>query len=78
MAKRSRYSVVVGNIGTVYDGTSRLFALRAFNEYRRQSRTGRGRAGGESVTMFTNDEPTAEHVGSLDDWTDREGDESAF
>ena len=72
---RLRYTTIVGNIGIVYDGTSRLFALRHFNEYRAQSNTGRGRANGEDVTMLTNDEVTAEHIGRLDQWEDRPGDE---
>ena len=65
MAKRHQYEIIVGNIGTVYAGGSRLFALRAYNEYRAQSNTGRGRAGGESVTMLTDGEISAEHEGSL-------------
>jgi hypothetical protein len=71
---RHTYEVIVGNIGTVYRGGSRLFALRRFNEYRRQSTTGRGRAGGEPITMFTDGEISAEHAGSLDAWEDRPGD----
>ncbi len=51
MAKNS-YSVVVGNIGNVHAGTNKRAALATFAEYVRQSKTGRGRAGAESVILF--------------------------
>jgi len=61
---RHRYEVIVGNIGTVYQGSSKLFALRRFNEYRNLSDIGYGRASEESITMLTDDEITAEHIGA--------------
>lgn len=71
---RTRYEVIVGNIGTVYSGGSLRLALKHFTEYRSQSETGRGRAGGEDVALMTDGEITTEHTGSLAHWEDREGD----
>ncbi len=55
MERRTRlrgYQVVVGNIGTVYDGLSREMAENSFKDYRELSRSGYGRAAGEMVTLF--------------------------
>jgi hypothetical protein len=51
----SRYQVIVGNVGTVYDGDSRDNAHLAFEEYVAQSRNGYGRAAGESVALMLDD-----------------------
>jgi len=59
--EKIRYEVIVGNIGTVYDGSDRDEAEDTFDEYVRQSKSGRGRAGGESVVLMKDDEPVAEH-----------------
>ena len=59
--------VIVGNIGTVYDGPYGVDADRAFHEYREQSRSGYGRAGGESVTLMCNGEILREHYGESAD-----------
>lgn len=58
-----RYEVIVGNIGTVYDGPSQHTAWLAFEEYRLQSTQGYGRAAGESVTCLHRDEVLWEHHG---------------
>ena len=50
--KAIRYTVLVGNIGAVYDGDSRAAAMTAYEEYVRQSQNGYGRAAGEPVTVF--------------------------
>lgn len=55
------YEVVVGNIGSVYKGTDKDEAGRVFDEYRDQSKSGVGRAGNESVTLFDNNEIDREH-----------------
>ena len=60
-----RYEVIVGNIGTVYDGNDLAEANRKFDTYVEQSKSGRGRAGGEDVTIMTNGEPTREFEGSI-------------
>ena len=72
------YELIVGNIGSVYVGRSKREAMKHFAEYVSQSKSGHGRAGGEDVTLLQNDEPIKEHFGNLNDWEDREGDESAF
>jgi hypothetical protein len=51
MKPTSVYCVLVGNIGTVYEGPSLRQALKDFAEYRRQSKTNYGRAAGEPVTL---------------------------
>ena len=51
----STYSVIVGNIGTVYDGASIREARATFANYREQSRAGTGRAAGERVTLTSSD-----------------------
>lgn len=59
-----KYQIIVGNIGTVYDGDSRIEAIQAYSEYRNQSRNNYGRASGENVSMFENGELKWEHNGS--------------
>lgn len=64
--RRTSYDVVVGNIGTVYSGTDRSLALQKYHEYVAQSKSGRGRAGGESVTLFRDGEIWKEHQGTVE------------
>lgn len=52
----SRYEVIVGNIGTVYDGPLFKEALTSYSEYKRQSKAHYGRAAGESVTLLKDGE----------------------
>ncbi len=60
------YQVIVGNIGTVYDGASWGIARATFDDYATQSCEGYGRAAHESVTMTEDGEPILEHFGSAD------------
>jgi hypothetical protein len=60
-AEYDKYSVLVGNIGEVYEGYSEDEAEDAYLEYVAQSQAGYGRASGECVRMFVNGEPTKEH-----------------
>lgn len=60
------YEVIVGNIGTVYEGPHGTTARAAFREYVHASKQARGRAGGEQVTMFEDGEPVKEYVPA--DW----------
>jgi hypothetical protein len=46
------YEVIVGNIGTVYQGSSVTEAKKLFDEYKQLSIDNYGRAGGESVTLM--------------------------
>jgi hypothetical protein len=61
-----KYEVIVGNIGTVYQANSLKDALKRFREYRRQSKTLKGRAGGESVTLMCEGEPIETYLGHFD------------
>lgn len=65
------YTVIVGNIGCVYSGQSKREADRNFAIYKEQSNDHYGRADGENVTAFCNDEIIGEHIGTLnhsDNW----------
>lgn len=59
------YEVTCGNIGTVYSGDSREEARQKFATYVEQSKSERGRAGGEDVVLWENGEPIEEFDGSL-------------
>ena len=61
----NRFEVIVGNIGTVYDGDNRGLADQDFAAYVRLSKAGYGRASGEDVTLFVDGEPEMEHDGWL-------------
>jgi len=50
------YQVIVGNVGTVYEGTNGFTATRDYNSYVGISKRGIGRAGNEPVTMIKDDE----------------------
>lgn len=60
----SNYQVVVGNIGTVYEGGFIDSARDAFAVYKRKSISGSGRAGGEPVTLMKDGEPFEEFLGA--------------
>lgn len=60
---KSRYEVVVGNVGTVYTGTSRKDALDSYNEYVELSESGFGRAANEDVALMLDGEFEQEHLG---------------
>jgi len=61
---KSHWEVVVGNVGTVYSGTNGAEARKTFLVYRKQSRTGQGRAAGEEVTLFKDGEPVESYWGA--------------
>jgi hypothetical protein len=63
-ARQSDWEVIVGNIGSVYRGESSDEAVSTYREYVKQSQSGRGRAGGEPVTLFRDGEIYREHMGS--------------
>ena len=60
------YEVIVGNIGTVYLGSSLMEANAAWGEYKRQSKANYGRAAGESVAFFEDGELVRELISSVD------------
>ncbi len=57
----ARYEVIVGNIGKVYNGDSAFDAYVMYNTYRGLSKRGQGRCANEPVTLFRDDEITAEY-----------------
>ena len=61
------WSVVVGNVGAVYEGSDKLTACECFEEYSALSRNGVGRASGEAVTLFKDGEIVEETAGT--EWT---------
>ena len=64
---KANYTVIVGNIGTVYNAGNGKDATKVYNEYVRQSKQHYGKASGESVTMFKNDdEIVKEFIGAID------------
>ncbi len=58
---KNNYEVVVGNIGSVHQGHNRRKAETIFKTYVEQSKDGYGRAGGEQVTLFQNDDIAKEY-----------------
>jgi len=62
----SQYQVIVGNVGTVYDGDDKQKACDDYLEYVHISKYGTGRAAGETVTMMVDDEPENEFIGLVD------------
>lgn len=63
-----KIQVIVGNVGTVYDGTvyngpEMVRANSVYRDYVLQSKSGKGRAAGENVTMLKNGEIHKEFIG---------------
>jgi hypothetical protein len=58
------YEVLVGNVGSVYRGESRVRAFNEFDAYLEMSLEGRGRAAYEAVTMMCDGEPIMEYIPS--------------
>ena len=62
------WSVIVGNIGTVYDeGHNEDYARELFAEYVTQSKANYGRASGEPVTLTCDGDPVDEYPGTDND-----------
>jgi hypothetical protein len=57
------YTVIVGNVGIVYDGCCGITAEAVYWEYVAISRVGHGRAGHEQVVLYLNNEPIKEYEG---------------
>ena len=57
------YEVIVGNIGSVYQGTDAEEAQRKFSVYVKQSESCEGRAGGEEVTLMKDGDIIKTHEG---------------
>jgi hypothetical protein len=56
-----KYQVIVGNIGTVYDGNDKQQAILSYQDYQAISLYGPGRGTDEPVTLMEDGEPIAEH-----------------
>ena len=59
-----KYEVVVGNLGSVHAGSNGRTARQIFVDYCNASVKGWGRAAGESVTLFRDDEIVEEYIGT--------------
>lgn len=71
------YEVVVGNVGTVYDGASEEAAHKAFSQFVERSESGLGRCGNEQVTLFKDGDLIDQHdpeprEPDEDDWWTRD------
>jgi len=62
---KKQYSVIVGNVGTVFNSNIKKDAIATYKEYVKMSDSSRGRVGGEDVVLTCNDEPLYEHFGAL-------------
>jgi hypothetical protein len=60
------YEVYVGNVGMVYEGASLAVAKKTYSEYVAISKSGFGRAGGESVALMVDGEPIKDYQGKND------------
>jgi hypothetical protein len=61
----NQYIVNVGNIGNAWQGTNGAEALRQYGQWKAASMADHGRASGEPVTLFRNDEPWRSHSGHV-------------
>lgn len=66
----NKFQVVVGNLGTVYDGNDEKEACDTYDDYVSQSKNNYGRAGNEDVTLFEDGEPSDEHYGDCEERLD--------
>ena len=55
------YEVIVQNVGKVWEGTSGFDAFREYSAWVGKSKRGEGRAAGEGVVLFKNNEIMKEH-----------------
>jgi len=62
---KNNWQVIVGNIGTTYQGQNGASAMQEYGRYIAVSKTGKGRVGGEDVTLIKNDEIHFEYIGTL-------------
>jgi hypothetical protein len=60
--KDARYEVVVSNIGSVHEGSDREEAEDVYYEYVDMTKSRRGRASGEDVALFEDDDIILEHL----------------
>ena len=63
----AQHEIVVGNIGSVYGGTSQKKAQKTYAEYCEQSQSNYGRAAGENVTWLVDHNIYKEMLGTLEE-----------
>lgn len=80
MSNPTHWEVIVGNVGTTYNGVLEEEARASFSEYVKLSKESTGRASGEDVTLRHDDRTVEEYCAprrvsilSIDAWRDREG-----
>ena len=61
----NHYSVVVSNVGQVFEGPSKAEANEAYEKYCRLSKATQGRYAGEDVTLWEDGQILKEHAGWL-------------
>lgn len=64
---KHNYEVIVGNIGTVYQGNNGFEATKEYNQYVRLSKDNYGRAAGEDVTIIRDNDVYKEYYGDNND-----------
>jgi len=62
---KKQYSVIVSNVGTVFNSNIKKDAIATYKEYVKMSDSSRGRIGGEDVVLTCNDDLLYEHFGAL-------------
>ena len=62
---KKQYSVIVGNVGTVFYSINKKDAIATYKEYVKMSDSSKGRVGGEDVVLTCNDDPLYEYFGVL-------------
>jgi hypothetical protein len=62
---QTNYQVIVGNIGTVYDGPEKQTAQWEYEAFIAGSESGVGRCGGEDVTLMKDGDIEAEFYGTI-------------
>lgn len=70
--KLGDYEVIVGNVGSVYVGSSEREAMLTFNCYMDHSKSNYGRCAGENVTLMFRGDIAKEYVGTLEQEKDGE------
>lgn len=64
--EKHNYQVIVGNIGTVCEGTNGFEAIRTYNQYVKLSKDNYGLSAGEAVTLFRDDDIYREYYGTVE------------
>jgi hypothetical protein len=63
MNEKHFYEVLVGNIGKTWEGSNGFQANVEYNQWVGKSKRGEGRAAGENITLWKDNEIIKEHEG---------------